>query len=64
MLVFSITQVTHEICYVMLCYVIYLCDMLCVFQGYGKEYYCPVCSDPDDGSFMIGCDGCDEWFHG
>lgn len=33
-------------------------------HGYGKIYYCPVCGDPDDGSFMIGCDGCDEWFHG
>ena len=25
--------------------------------------YC-VCRRPDDGSFMLGCDSCDEWFHG
>ncbi|XP_046575592.1 PHD finger protein ALFIN-LIKE 7-like [Haliotis rubra] len=25
--------------------------------------YCP-CRQPDDGGFMIACDGCDEWFHG
>lgn len=35
-----------------------------VVHGYSKEYFCPVCGDPDDGSFMIGCDGCDEWYHG
>jgi len=35
-----------------------------VHGGYDKVYYCPVCSDPDDGSLMIGCDGCEEWFHG
>ncbi|XP_063963171.1 uncharacterized protein LOC135156056 [Lytechinus pictus] len=28
-----------------------------------KERYC-YCRTPDDGSFMIQCDGCDEWFHG
>lgn len=35
-----------------------------VVHGDVKVYYCPVCSDPDDGALMIGCDGCDEWFHG
>ena len=25
--------------------------------------YC-ICHGPDDGSFMIACDFCDEWFHG
>ena len=25
--------------------------------------YC-ICNGPDDGSFMIACDFCDEWFHG
>ena len=29
----------------------------------GKEQYC-FCKKPDDGSFMIQCDQCDEWFHG
>lgn len=33
-------------------------------HGYSREYFCPVCDEPDDGTFMIGCDGCDEWFHG
>ena len=28
-----------------------------------KDLYC-FCKGPDDGSFMIQCDGCDEWFHG
>ena len=26
--------------------------------------YC-ICRKPDNGTFMIGCDGtCDDWFHG
>merc|ERR1711908_143354 len=25
--------------------------------------YC-LCKGPSDGSFMIGCDFCDEWYHG
>jgi|MDSY01.2.fsa_nt_gb hypothetical protein len=25
--------------------------------------YC-ICKGPSDGSFMIGCDHCDEWYHG
>lgn len=25
--------------------------------------YC-ICKKPDDGRWMIGCDGCDDWFHG
>ncbi|XP_031572693.1 transcription initiation factor TFIID subunit 3-like [Actinia tenebrosa] len=27
-------------------------------------YYCPTCGLADDGSFMIGCDSCDRWYHG
>ncbi|XP_071086634.1 histone lysine demethylase PHF8-like [Haliotis cracherodii] len=27
------------------------------------ELFC-VCRRPDDGSFMIGCDKCNGWFHG
>ncbi|XP_067930112.1 transcription initiation factor TFIID subunit 3-like isoform X2 [Watersipora subatra] len=29
----------------------------------GKIWICPTCGKVDDGSPMIGCDGCDEWFH-
>ncbi|VDI20678.1 COMPASS component SPP1 [Mytilus galloprovincialis] len=28
-----------------------------------EEMYC-ICRGPDIGDFMIGCDGCTEWFHG
>ncbi|GAB1602317.1 transcription initiation factor TFIID subunit 3-like [Argonauta hians] len=28
-----------------------------------KVWICPACTLPDDGSAMIGCDGCDEWYH-
>lgn len=28
-----------------------------------KKLYC-ICRQPDDGSFMIACGKCDEWFHG
>ena len=28
-----------------------------------KVWICPGCSQPDDGSPMIGCDNCDEWYH-
>ncbi|CAM9571839.1 unnamed protein product [Sphacelaria rigidula] len=24
--------------------------------------YC-LCREADDGSVMVSCDGCDEWFH-
>ena len=27
------------------------------------ERYC-FCGGPSDGSFMLGCDDCDRWFHG
>jgi len=29
----------------------------------GKVWICPLCKKPDDGSPMIGCDSCDEWYH-
>lgn len=29
----------------------------------GGSRYC-VCGGPSDGSFMLGCDSCDKWFHG
>ena len=29
----------------------------------GGSRYC-VCGGPGDGSFMLGCDNCDKWFHG
>eukprot|EP00116_Pleurobrachia_bachei_P000785 sb/3461047/ len=28
-----------------------------------KIWYCPACQLPDDGSPMVGCDTCDEWYH-
>lgn len=32
------------------------------FDLNSEEIYC-VCRKPDKGELMIGCDGCDEWFH-
>ena len=26
-------------------------------------WICPACKQPDDGSPMIGCDVCDDWYH-
>lgn len=26
-------------------------------------WICPGCDKPDDGSPMIGCDDCDDWYH-
>ncbi|XP_028157800.1 transcription initiation factor TFIID subunit 3 [Ostrinia furnacalis] len=31
-------------------------------QG-NKVWVCPACGRPDNGSPMIGCDGCDGWYH-
>ncbi|XP_067129011.1 transcription initiation factor TFIID subunit 3 isoform X2 [Centruroides vittatus] len=28
-----------------------------------KIWICPACKQPDDGSPMIGCDECDDWYH-
>ncbi|XP_063052589.1 transcription initiation factor TFIID subunit 3-like [Engraulis encrasicolus] len=28
-----------------------------------KIWICPGCNKPDDGSPMIGCDDCDDWYH-
>lgn len=28
----------------------------------GEEVYC-ICKKPDNGDLMVGCDGCDDWFH-
>lgn len=28
-----------------------------------KVWICPSCGKPDDGSPMVGCDECDDWFH-
>lgn len=33
-------------------------------SGPGSQVWiCPACGSVDDGSPMIGCDGCDEWYH-
>ncbi|CDO93608.1 unnamed protein product [Kluyveromyces dobzhanskii CBS 2104] len=28
----------------------------------GEDLYC-ICKKPDSGELMVGCDGCDDWFH-
>lgn len=28
-----------------------------------RIWICPGCNKPDDGSPMIGCDECDDWYH-
>ena len=28
-----------------------------------KVWICPACKMQDDGSPMVGCDGCDDWYH-
>lgn len=34
------------------------------FDEAGNQVWiCPLCTKPDDGSPMIGCDGCDVWYH-
>lgn len=32
-------------------------------EGGNQVWICPMCTKPDDGSPMIGCDGCDVWYH-
>lgn len=31
--------------------------------GGNQVWICPACGKVDDGSPMIGCDGCDNWYH-
>ncbi|KAI5804350.1 hypothetical protein EDC01DRAFT_779247 [Geopyxis carbonaria] len=33
------------------------------YDDSGAVLYC-ICRKPDSGKWMIGCDGCDEWYHG
>lgn len=34
------------------------------FDEAGNQVWiCPMCTKPDDGSPMVGCDGCDVWYH-
>ena len=28
-----------------------------------RIWICPNCKLPDDGSAMVGCDTCDDWYH-
>jgi len=37
----------------------------CMLKGDDGEitWICPACKQPDDGSPMIGCDLCDDWYH-
>ncbi|KAF8569400.1 hypothetical protein P879_05394 [Paragonimus westermani] len=35
------------------------------FNSSGEQIWlCPVCLLEDDGNLMIGCDSCDDWYHG
>lgn len=34
-----------------------------VDESGNKIWICPACKQPDDGSPMIGCDECDDWYH-
>ena len=34
----------------------------CVSDG-REIWICPGCGKQDDGSPMIGCDSCDDWYH-
>lgn len=37
---------------------------LCSQDESGNQVWiCPTCGKKDDGSPMIGCDGCDAWYH-
>ncbi len=40
-------------------------ELWLVFQDEKGEiiWICPMCKMPDDGSPMIGCDTCDDWYH-
>jgi COMPASS component SPP1 len=33
------------------------------YNDKGEQIYC-ICRKPDNGEWMIGCDFCDDWFHG
>merc|ERR1712008_359123 len=35
----------------------------CVDAEGNQIWICPACGKPDDGSPMIGCDECDDWYH-
>ncbi|XP_059148601.1 transcription initiation factor TFIID subunit 3-like [Physella acuta] len=40
-------------------------ETVCVFidDSGQKVWICPACKLPDDGTEMIGCDMCDNWYH-
>ncbi|GFR73512.1 transcription initiation factor TFIID subunit 3 [Elysia marginata] len=40
-------------------------ETVCVFidDSGTQVWICPACKKPDDGSEMIGCDMCDNWYH-
>ena len=35
----------------------------CVFNDFIQPWTCPTCKKEDDGSPMIGCDKCPDWYH-
>lgn len=38
-------------------------ETITINEGDEKVWICPSCKRPDDGSPMIGCDTCDDWYH-
>nr|5C13_A Chain A, Transcription initiation factor TFIID subunit 3 [Homo sapiens]5C13_C Chain C, Transcription initiation factor TFIID subunit 3 [Homo sapiens]5C13_E Chain E, Transcription initiation factor TFIID subunit 3 [Homo sapiens]5C13_G Chain G, Transcription initiation factor TFIID subunit 3 [Homo sapiens] len=39
-------------------------SMYVIRDEWGNQIWiCPGCNKPDDGSPMIGCDDCDDWYH-
>jgi len=40
-----------------------VCDVLLKGDDGEITWICPACKQPDDGSPMIGCDVCDDWYH-
>lgn len=41
-----------------------VCVCLKIRDEWGNQIWiCPGCNKPDDGSPMIGCDDCDDWYH-
>lgn len=55
----SVIQVLNVFSCLKLC----LCDPQIRDEWGNKIWICPGCNKPDDGSPMIGCDECDDWYH-
>lgn len=55
----------HPICTNPLSYHLFLLmNSTQIRDEWGNQIWiCPGCNKPDDGSPMIGCDDCDDWYH-